>query len=84
LSISCQSSLVLNLTSNLPERYTRMKYWPMWKKKLRDWSKQISFGHADMRSGSLTLSLFTRITGKWTYWTYKMRACCFEEGMLVC
>jgi hypothetical protein len=29
LSISCQSSLVLNLTSNLPERYTRMKYWPM-------------------------------------------------------
>jgi hypothetical protein len=28
LSISCQSSLVLNLTSNLPERFTRMKYWP--------------------------------------------------------
>jgi hypothetical protein len=28
LSIGCQSSLVLNLTSNLPERSTRMKYWP--------------------------------------------------------
>jgi hypothetical protein len=28
LSIGCQSSLVLNLTSNLPKRSTRMKYWP--------------------------------------------------------
>jgi hypothetical protein len=28
LSIGCQSSLVLNLTSNLPERSTRIKYWP--------------------------------------------------------
>jgi hypothetical protein len=24
----CQSSLVLNLTSNLPKKSTRMKYWP--------------------------------------------------------
>jgi hypothetical protein len=28
LSIGCQSSLVLDLTSNLPERSTRLKYWP--------------------------------------------------------
>jgi hypothetical protein len=28
LSIGCQSSLVLSLTSNLLERSTRMKYWP--------------------------------------------------------
>jgi hypothetical protein len=28
LSIGCQSSLVLNLTSNLPEKSTSMKYWP--------------------------------------------------------
>jgi hypothetical protein len=28
LSIGCQSSLVLDLTSNLPEGSTRMKYWP--------------------------------------------------------
>jgi hypothetical protein len=24
----CQSSLVINLTSNLPKKFTRMKYWP--------------------------------------------------------
>jgi hypothetical protein len=28
LSISCQSSLVIDLTRNLPEKFTRMKYWP--------------------------------------------------------
>jgi hypothetical protein len=28
MSIGCQSSLVLGLTSNLPEKSTRMKYWP--------------------------------------------------------
>jgi hypothetical protein len=28
LSIGCQSSLVINLTSNLPRKFTRMKYWP--------------------------------------------------------
>jgi hypothetical protein len=28
LSIGCQLSLVLDLTSNLPEKSTRMKYWP--------------------------------------------------------
>jgi hypothetical protein len=28
LSIGCRSSLVLDLTGNLPERSTRMKYWP--------------------------------------------------------
>jgi hypothetical protein len=28
LSIGCQSSLVINHTSNLPGKFTRMKYWP--------------------------------------------------------
>jgi hypothetical protein len=28
LSIGCQSNLVINLTSSLPEKLTRMKYWP--------------------------------------------------------
>jgi hypothetical protein len=28
LSIGCQSRLVIDLTSNLPEKFTRMKYWP--------------------------------------------------------
>jgi hypothetical protein len=28
LSICCQSSLVIDLTSNLLEKFIRMKYWP--------------------------------------------------------
>jgi hypothetical protein len=34
------------------------------KRKLKDYLMQISFGHADMRSGSQTSSLFTRKMGR--------------------